>query len=91
MVYTSECSITVDDNFFSGDPCSGLSNYLYFEYQCIDAVKPFNELCGMHGIIMVLLMVTNCSVNLHGLCTRQIYVQMRNRDFRHSHMHVPHI
>jgi hypothetical protein len=44
-----ECNITVDDNLFSGDLCAGLSNYLYFEYHCIDTVEPFNELCGMHG------------------------------------------
>jgi hypothetical protein len=44
-----ECNITVDDNLFSGDLCAGLSNYLYFEYQCVDTVKPFKELCGMHG------------------------------------------
>ena len=55
-----ECSITVDDNLFSGDLCPGLSNYLYFEYQCVDTVKPFNELCGMYGypVSIVLLMVT---------------------------------
>ena len=44
-----ECSITVDDNLFSGDLCPGLSNYLYFEYQCVDTVKPYKELCGTHG------------------------------------------
>ena len=44
-----ECSITVDDNLFSDDLCPGLSNYLYFEYQCADTVKLFNELCGTHG------------------------------------------
>jgi hypothetical protein len=84
-----ECSITVDDNLFSGDLCSGLSNYLYFEYQCIDTVKPFNELCGTHGctIIMVLLMVT-CSINQHWLCTRQICLQMRNSDFTYACSHI---
>ena len=44
-----ECNITVDDNFVSGDLCPGLSNYLYFEYQCVDTVKPYNDLCGTHG------------------------------------------
>ncbi len=44
-----ECDIIVDDNLFSGDPCPGLSNYLYFEYQCGDTVKPFNGICGTHG------------------------------------------
>ena len=43
-----ECSITVDNNLFCDDLCPGLSNYLYFEYQCVDTVKPFNELCGTH-------------------------------------------
>ncbi|CAB4032471.1 retinoschisin-like, partial, partial [Paramuricea clavata] len=40
-----ECNITVDDNLFSGDLCPGLSNYLYFEYQCVDTVKPYREPC----------------------------------------------
>ena len=44
-----ECGIKVDGNLFSGDRCPGLSNYLYFEYQCIDTVKPFNGICGMLG------------------------------------------
>ena len=44
-----ECSFTVDDSLFSGDLCPGLSNYLYFEYQCIDTVKPYKEPCGKHG------------------------------------------
>ena len=44
-----ECSITVDDNFFSGDRCPGLSNYLYFEYHCVDTVEPYKEPCGTHG------------------------------------------
>ena len=42
-----ECSINVDKNLFSGDLCPGLSNYLYFEYQCDDTVKPYKEPCGM--------------------------------------------
>ena len=50
-----ECSITVDDNLFSDDLCSGLSNYLYFEYQCVDTAKPFNELCGTHGYNYMIL------------------------------------
>ena len=44
-----ECRITVDDNLFSDDLCSGLSNYLYFLYQCIDTVKPHKEPCGKSG------------------------------------------
>ena len=44
-----ECNITVNDNLFSGDLCPGLSNYLYFEYQCGDTVKPYREPCGKHG------------------------------------------
>ena len=43
-----ECSFTVDDSFVSGDLCPGLSNYLYFEYQCIDTVKPYKGPCGMY-------------------------------------------
>ncbi len=44
-----ECGIKVDGKFFSGDRCPGLSNYFYFQYQCVDTVKPFNGICGMHG------------------------------------------
>ena len=44
-----ECSLTVDDNLFSADLCPGLSNYLYFEYQCADTVKPHKKPCGMYG------------------------------------------
>lgn len=42
-----ECNITVDDTLFSGNPCPTLKTYLYFEYQCFDAVKTFKEPCGM--------------------------------------------
>ncbi len=44
-----ECSVNVDDSLFSGDLCPGLSNYLYFEYQCADTVKPYKEPCGTYG------------------------------------------
>ena len=44
-----ECHITVDDSLFPGDLCPGLSNYLSFDYQCVDTVKPYKEPCGMHG------------------------------------------
>ena len=44
-----ECKMTVDGNLFSVDLCPGLSNYLYFEYQCVDTVKPFNGICGMYA------------------------------------------
>ena len=47
-----ECSLTVDDKLFSKDLCSGLSKYLYFEYQCVDTAKPFTELCGMYQRII---------------------------------------
>ena len=43
-----ECSFVVDDSFVSSDLCPGLSNYLYFEYQCVDTVKPFSNLCGKY-------------------------------------------
>ena len=45
-----ECSFTVDDSFVSDDQCRGLSNYVYFEYQCIDTVQPFDDLCGMYSV-----------------------------------------
>ena len=44
-----ECNITVDDDLFSRNHCPGLSNYLYFEYQCIDTVKHYKGLCGTYG------------------------------------------
>ena len=44
-----ECNITVNETLFSGDLCPGLSNYLYFEYQCIDTPTPSKEICGMYG------------------------------------------
>ncbi len=44
-----ECNIRVDGNLFSADLCPGLSNYLYFEYQCVNTVKPFNGICSMYG------------------------------------------
>ena len=44
-----ECSVNVDDSLFSDDLCPGLSNYLYFEYQCADTVKPYKEPCGTYG------------------------------------------
>ena len=42
-----ECNITVNDTLFSRDLCPGLSNYLYFEYQCMDSVESYKEPCGM--------------------------------------------
>ena len=46
-----ECNITVDDNLFSGDPCPGLTMYLYFEYQCInDTSKTFKGACGTYEV-----------------------------------------
>ncbi len=44
-----ECNITVDDNLLSGDLCPGLSNYLYFAYQCVDTAESHKEPCGKHG------------------------------------------
>ena len=43
-----ECTITVDDDLFSGNHCPGLSNYLYFEYHCVDTVEHYKEPCGTH-------------------------------------------
>ena len=85
-----ECSrpITVANNLFSGDLCSGLSNYLYFEYQCIDTVKHFNELCGTHGYNYG--SIDGYSVNQHGLCTCKpnLFENVYNRDFAHTCSHV---
>ena len=44
-----ECSITVDNNLFSGDPCPGLTKYLYFEYQC-GAKKSFASICSTYRL-----------------------------------------
>ncbi len=44
-----ECNITVNEIFFSGNHCPGLSNYLYFEYQCVDSVEHNKGPCGTHG------------------------------------------
>ena len=43
-----ECSITVDNNLFSGDPCPALTKYLYLEYQC-GAKRNFGSVCGTYG------------------------------------------
>ena len=43
-----ECNITVDSNLFSPDLCPGLSNYLRFEYQCVNTVEPYKEPCSMY-------------------------------------------
>ena len=43
-----ECNITVDGNLFFGDPCPGLTMYLYFEYQCINTPTSSKEICGMY-------------------------------------------
>ena len=59
-----ECSLTVDDNLFSGDLCPGLSNYLYFEYQCIDTVKSYKEPCGMYGHCVIAMVLINFTQKL---------------------------
>ena len=41
-----ECSITVDNNLFSANLCSGLTKYFYFEYQCDNERKAFKKPCG---------------------------------------------
>ena len=43
-----KCSTTVDNNLFFGDPCPGLTKYLYFEYQC-GTKKYFASVCGTYG------------------------------------------
>jgi hypothetical protein len=52
------CNITVNETLFSGDLCPGLTNYLYFEHQCIDNATP--HLCGMFDAfdIKLLRMIT---------------------------------
>ena len=49
-----ECNMTVDDKLFSSDQCPGLSNYLYFEYQCINSAELYKEPCGMYFYIKIL-------------------------------------
>ena len=87
-----ECSINVDGNLFSADLCPGLSNYLYFEYQCDDTVKTYKEPCGMHGYEYdILLMVTTC---LTGYAQNNFlwYLKMLTIDLSLiCHVHVPHI
>ena len=41
-----KCNITVDNNLFSDHLCSGLTKYLYFEYQCASQSKAFKKPCG---------------------------------------------
>ena len=43
-----ECNITVHYNLFPGDQCPGLTKYLYFEYQCFNSPKAFQDVCGMY-------------------------------------------
>ncbi len=76
-----ECSINVDGNLFSGDLCPGFSNYLYFEYQCVDTVKHYKEPCGMHGYKYDFIDGYNFS---YGLCTRQFLMVLKNADHRFS-------
>ena len=73
-----ECNITVDDNLFSADLCPGLSNYLYFEYQCIDTVKRYKEACGMYRLTFLycevarhnsqISVMDNCLTRLNFIC-----------------------
>ena len=44
-----ECSMTVDNNLFSGDQCPGLTKYPYFEYQCINTSQTFDSVCGTYS------------------------------------------
>ncbi len=52
-----ECNMTVDDSLFSDDLCPGLSNYLYFEYQCADTVKLTKKLAVSMNINMIILVL----------------------------------
>ena len=36
-----ECSITLDNNLFSGNLCLGMQKYLDFEYQCVMGATAF--------------------------------------------------
>ena len=64
-----ECSIIVDNNLFSGDPCPGLPKYLYFEYQCADIATSFIQPCGkpFHDYICSSLVynLCSCSYKMH--------------------------
>ena len=49
-----ECSIKVNDKLFPSGQCPGLSNYLYFLYDCLDTAQPYKEPCGtrIYGCLM---------------------------------------
>ena len=58
-----ECSITVDNNLFSDDPCPGLTKYLYFEYQCTDTSQTFSSVCGKYSWVSFYLAQFNPCFN----------------------------
>ena len=59
-----ECNITVNNKLFSGDPCPGLTKYLYFEYQCVDKATSFIQPCGKKLIKFAVLFYIQYSLLL---------------------------
>ena len=47
-----ECNLTVDGSLISPSLCPGLSNYLYFEYECLSTKNSDKGHCGMHSSII---------------------------------------
>ena len=43
-----ECNRTVDENLFSANSCQRFTRYLYFEYQCVNTVTLFKEICSTY-------------------------------------------
>ena len=52
-----ECNITVDDKLFPSDACSGLTKYLYFEYQCSNLSQSYQIFCGRDKIQLWIIWV----------------------------------
>jgi hypothetical protein len=48
-----ECNITVDEKLIPGEPCPGLSKYLYFEYICVEEKIPDRVRCGMYSLAVL--------------------------------------
>ena len=68
-----ECNITVDNNLFFGDLCSGLTKYLYFEYQC-GTKKNFASVCGTYGSTVNILAKFIFELVFNSLMFRGIYL-----------------
>ncbi|XP_046857669.1 uncharacterized protein LOC124451082 [Xenia sp. Carnegie-2017] len=46
----NKCDATVNDNLLPPNICPGLNKYLYFEYQCGNTQKSFNEICYLDNV-----------------------------------------